>query len=67
MSNAKRGYHGVYSHISPKHLERYIGEFAGRHNIIEEDKMDQMREVATRMVGKRIKYDNLVTKAKVAA
>ena len=56
----KRGYHGVYHHISPKHLERYIGEFAGRHNIREEDTMDQMREVATRMVGKRIMYRELV-------
>jgi len=56
----KRGYHGVQHHISGKHLERYIGEFAGRHNIREEDTMDQMREVATRMIGKRIMYRELV-------
>ena len=29
----KRGYHGTYHHMSEKHLNRYIGEFSGRHNI----------------------------------
>ncbi len=55
----KRGYHEVYHHISEKHLEGYIGEFAGRHNIREEDPMKQMREVAIRMVSKRIMYREL--------
>lgn len=29
----KRGYHGTYHHMSPKHLDRYVREFSGRHNI----------------------------------
>ena len=27
----KRGYHSTYHHMSEKHLNRYVGEFAGRH------------------------------------
>ena len=56
----KRGYHGTYHHISSKHLNRYVGEFAGRHNIRESDTIDQMRATAQGMVGKRLRYQDLV-------
>ena len=56
----KRGYQGVYHHISAKHLNRYVSEFAGRHNIREKDTMEQMQEVVTRMVGKLIMYRDLI-------
>ena len=26
----KRGHHGTYHHISPKHPQRYVDEFSGR-------------------------------------
>ena len=59
-SMLKRGYHGVYHHhISPKHLERYICECAGRHNLREADTLDQMWEVVARLVGKRVLYKEL--------
>ena len=29
----KRGYHGTYHQMSPKHLDRYVCEFTGRHNV----------------------------------
>ena len=32
-SMVRRGYDGVYHHISEDHLHRYINEFAGRHNV----------------------------------
>ena len=58
-SMLKRGYHGVYHTMSPKHLQRYVNEFAGRHNMRELDTIDQMREVVLGMVGKRLLYRNL--------
>ncbi len=32
-----RGYYGTYHHMSEKHLDRYVTEFAGRHNAREMD------------------------------
>lgn len=37
-----RGYHGTYHHMSPKHLDRYMGEFEGRHNQRPMDTVDRM-------------------------
>ena len=56
----KRGYHGTYHKMSPKHLDRYVGEFAGRHNVRSLDTIDQMRLLAQGMVGKRLRYRELV-------
>ena len=55
----KRGYQGVYHQMSPKHLQRYVDEFAGRHNLRELDTIDQMRLLAAGMVGRRLLYRNL--------
>lgn len=38
----KRAYYGVYHKWNPKHLRRYVGEFAGRHNFRCEDTIAQM-------------------------
>ena len=56
----KRGYHGTYHHMSAKHLDRYVGEFAGRHNDRERDTIDQMSHIAQGMVGKRLRYNDLI-------
>ena len=56
----KRGYVGTYHQMSPKHLDRYVREFAGRHNVRELDTHDQMRRVARGLVGKRLPYAELV-------
>ena len=55
----KRGYHGIYHHMSAKHLGRYVSEFAGRQNMRNNDTIDQMRLVAKGIVGKRLKYADL--------
>ena len=59
-SMLKRGHQGVYHKISPKHLHRYVNEFAGRHNIRNRDTVDQMAAVVAAMAGKRIGYRELV-------
>ena len=59
-SMLKRGYHGTYHHMSAKHLDRYVTEFSGRHNDRERDTIDQMSHIAQGMVGKRLRYVDLV-------
>ena len=56
----KRGYHGTFHHLSEKHLDRYVQEFAERNNIRDLDTLDQMAVPARGFVGKRIRYANLV-------
>ena len=56
----KRAHKGVYHKISPKHLQRYVDEFAGRHGVRERDTLDQMQSVVAGMVGKRLMYKELV-------
>ena len=56
----KRGYYGTYHKMSPKHLQRYINEFAGRHNVRDLDTMEQMALLAQGFVGRRLKYQDLV-------
>ena len=55
-----RGIMGNFHHVSHKHLDRYIGEFAGRHNQRSQDTMQQMQRVAGGLVGKRLRYTDLV-------
>ena len=56
----KRGYQGTFHHFSEKHCDRYVSEFAGRHNIREQDTADQMAVIARDMVGKRLRYRDLI-------
>ena len=56
----KRTYHGVYHHISKKHLNRYVAQFAGKNNLRNMDTIDQMQHIVTGMVGRRLLYRELV-------
>ena len=59
-SMMKRGHEGIYHKMSPKHLDRYVQEFAGRHNVRKSDTIDQLSGVVTGMVGKRLRYRDLI-------
>ena len=59
-SMLKRGYIGTYHRLSEKHLQRYADEFAGRHNARQKPTIDQIKEIAGGMRGKRLTYKELV-------
>ena len=59
-SMLRRGYIGIYHKMSPKHLNRYVAEFQGRHNDRESDTIDQMGNLVRGMVGKRLTYEALI-------
>ena len=56
----KRAHVGTFHKLSEDHLHRYVAKFSGRHNMREKDTLAQMSEVAARMVGKRLRYRELV-------
>ncbi|MDE2754838.1 MAG: IS1595 family transposase [Gemmatimonadota bacterium] len=58
-SMLKRAHKGTFHRLSPKHLQRYVNEFAGRHNIRDRDTIDQMHSIVAGMVGKRLMYRDL--------
>ena len=59
-SMLKRGHMGVYHKMSKKHLQRYIDEYAGRHNIRPLPTMEQIGTTFDGMKGKSLKYRDLI-------
>ncbi len=53
-STLKRAHKGTFHRLSPKHLNRYVQEFAGKHNLRESGTLDQMRDTVARLVGRRL-------------
>ena len=66
-SMLKRAHKGTFHKLSPKHLQRYVNEFAGRHNIRALDTTDQMTMVASGMVGRFLSYEDLIEPNGLAA
>ena len=58
-SMLQRAHKGVYHKLSAKHRQRYVSEFAGRHNIRELDTIQQMQHFVAGMVGRRLMYRDL--------
>ena len=44
----------------PNAFDRYVQEFAGKHNIRDMDTAAQMTAVAARLVGKKLRYRDLI-------
>ena len=59
-SMLKRAHKGTFHKISPKHLDRYVREFAGKHNIRESGTLVQMRDTVARLVGRNLLYRDLI-------
>ena len=57
----KRGYHGTFHHVSPKHLDRYVKEFAGRYNQRDADTIEQMQMMARGLMRRRLPYEKLIS------
>ena len=55
----KRAHKGTFHKISPKHLDRYVHEFAGKHNIRNLDTLAQMRDTVARLVGRNLLHRRL--------
>ena len=56
----KRAHKGTFHKISPKHMDRYVTEFTGRHNVRGLDTEDQMKEMLAGMAGRRLRYPELI-------
>lgn len=59
-SMLKRAHKGTFHKISPKHLNRYVQEFAGKHNIRELGTVAQMRDTVLRLVGRNLLRTDLI-------
>ena len=59
-SMLKRAHKGTFHKLSSKHLQRYVNEFAGRHNIRELDTVERIQMVAGGLVGRFLSYEDLI-------
>ena len=53
-SMLKRAHKGTFHKISPKHLDRYIQEFAGKHNLRESGTLAQMQATVAGLIGRNL-------------
>ena len=58
-STLKRAHKGTFHKMSPKHLDRYVQEFAGKHNIRGQDTLEQMGCIVRELSGKHLPYSDL--------
>ena len=59
-SMLKRAHDGTFHKISPKHLQRYVCEFAGKYNIRDSGTLVHMRDTVARMIGRNLFYRDLI-------
>ncbi len=56
----KRAHDGTFHKISPRHLQKYVCEFAGKHNHCESGTLVQMRDTVARLLGRNLLYHDLI-------
>ena len=66
-SMLKRAHKGTFHKLSPKHLQRYVNEFSGKHNARDADTQDQMVALAVGLIGKRLLYRDLIAENGLAS
>ena len=59
-SMLKRAHKGTFHKLSPKHMNRYVQEFTGRHGMREQDTIQQIASIGDGMKGKRLRYRELI-------
>ena len=57
----KRGYNGIFHHLSKKHIQRYVDEFVFRLNQgnVKGHTWDRIKSMVMGVIGKRLTYNRL--------
>lgn len=55
-----RGVMGIYHHVSDKHLQRYLDEFAARYNTRDQREGDRFDGFLAASIGRRLTYQELI-------
>ena len=63
----KRGLYGTYRHMSGEHLQRYLAEFSGCHNVGELNTANQRGRFAGGLNGRQLTWKMLAGRARSAA
>ncbi|MYG53679.1 MAG: transposase [Rhodospirillaceae bacterium] len=55
-----RAHDGTFHKMSPKHLQRYVSEIAGKYNIQDSGTLGQIWDIVVRLVGRNLLYRDLI-------
>lgn len=62
FSLLKRGINGTFHHVSPQHLDRYVGEFEYRYNNRKLSDGERAKKAIKQVAGKRLVYKDTIKK-----